>query len=88
MEHDQSLHKLLVRMEVRKLTLNGDKCTFGMGKVVSMSILLSKHGIGPTEEKVRAVKEATLPSSASEVGSFLSLVIFSLRFIPDFATKA
>ena len=68
MEHDQSLHKLLVRLEVKKLTLNGDKCTVGMGNVVSMSILLSKHGIGPTEEKVRAMKEATLPSSASEVG--------------------
>ena len=53
-----------------------------------MGILLSKHGIGPTEEKVRAVKEVTRPSSASEVRSFLGLVGFSSRFIPDFATKA
>ena len=59
-----------------------------MGKVVFMGILLSKHGIGPTAEKVRAVKEATRPSSASEVRSFLGLVGFSSRFIPDFATKA
>ena len=66
-EHDQSLHKLLARLEEKNLTLNGEKCTFGMGKVVFMGILLSKHGIGPTEEKVRAVKEATRPSSASEV---------------------
>jgi len=29
--------------------LNSEKCTFGMGKVVFMWILLSKHGIGPTE---------------------------------------
>ena len=87
-EHDQSLHKLLARLEEKNLTLNGEKCTFGMGKVVFMGILLSKHGIGPTEEKVRAVKEATRPSSASEVRSFLGLVGFSSRFIPDFATKA
>ena len=82
MEHDQSLHKLLARLEEKNLTLNGEKCTFGMGKVVFMGILLSKHGIGPTEEKVRAVKEATRPSSASEVRSFLGLVGFSSRFIP------
>ena len=87
-EHDQSLHKLLARLEEKNLTLNGEKCTFGMGKVVFMGIFLSKHGIGPTEEKVRAVKEATRPSSVSEVRSFLGLVGFSSRFIPDFATKA
>ena len=66
-EHDQSLHKLLARLEEKNRTLNGEKCTFGMGKVVFMGIFLSKHGIGPTEEKVRAVKEATRLSSVSEV---------------------
>ena len=50
-EHDQSLHKLLDRLEEKNLTLNGETCTFGMGKVVFMGILLSKHGIGPTEER-------------------------------------
>jgi len=59
-----------------------------MSKVVFREILLSKHGIGPTEEKLRAVKEAVRPSSVSEVRSFLSLVGFSSRFIPDFAIKA
>ena len=78
-EHDQSLHKLLARLE-KNLSLNGEKCTFGMYKVVFMGILFSKHGIGPTEEKVRAVKEATRLSSVS--------VGLSSRFIPDFATKA
>jgi len=87
-EHDQSFDKLLARLEETNLTLNGEKCTFGMDKVVFMGILLSKHGIGPTEEKVRAVKEATRPSSVSEVRSVLGFVEFSSRFIPDFATKA
>ena len=31
-EHDQSLHNLLARLEEKNLTLNGEKCTFGMGK--------------------------------------------------------
>lgn len=47
-EHDQNLHKLLARLEKKNLTLNGEKCTFGMGKVVFKGILLSKHGIAPT----------------------------------------
>ena len=72
-EHDQTLQKLFARLQERNLALNGEKCTFGIGKVVFMGILLSKHGIGPTEEKVRA----------SEVTSFLALVAFSSIFIPD-----
>ena len=35
MRHDQSLHKLLARVEEKNLTLNGEKCSFGMEKVVS-----------------------------------------------------
>ena len=31
-EDDQNLHKLLVRLEEKNLTLNGEKCTFGMVK--------------------------------------------------------
>ena len=87
-EHDQNLHKLLAKLQEKNLTLRCDKCTFRMNKVVFMGILLSQHGIGPTEEKVRAVKEASRPTSATEVRSFLGLVGFSSRFIQDFATIA
>ena len=59
-----------------------------MDKVVFMGILLSKYGIGPTDERVKAVLETTAPNSASEVRSFLGMVGFSARFIPDFATIA
>ena len=59
-----------------------------MTKVVFMGILPSKHGVGPTEEKVRAITEASQPQTPSEVRSFLGLVGFSARFIPDFATTA
>ena len=53
-----------------------------------MGLLLSKHGIGPTEEKLRAVVEASQPETLSEFRSFLDLMGFSVRFIPDFATTA
>lgn len=44
-----------------------------------MGMLLSEHGIGPLEEKVQAAKEATLPTSASEVRRFLVW----LDLVPD-----
>ena len=85
-EHDQSLHKVLQRLEEKNLTLNPMKCEFRMDKVVFMGLLLSKYGIGPTEERVRAVLEAVQPTTPTEVRSFLGMVGFSARFIPNFAT--
>ena len=51
-----------------------------------MSHLLSARGIGPSQAKVEAVTEARQPESAAEVHSFLGLVNFCARFIPDLAT--
>ena len=51
-----------------------------------MRFVLSKNGIGPTEEKVKAVTQARESESASEVRSFLGLVNYNVRFIPNFAT--
>lgn len=59
-----------------------------MEKVVYMGLLLTKHGIGPADEKIRAVVEASSPTTPSEVRSFLGLVGYSARFIPNFSTMA
>lgn len=53
-----------------------------------MDLLLGKHGTLPTEENVRAIVEASKPQTPSEVRSFLRLVGFSAKFIPDFAATA
>ncbi|CAB4009281.1 Transposon Tf2-6 poly, partial [Paramuricea clavata] len=87
-EHDKRLEKVLTRLEERGLTLNKDKCVFDMPKLTFMGLLLSNRGIGPTEEKVRAVVEAREPQNVTEVKSFLGLVNFNARFIPDLATVA
>ncbi|KAJ8366291.1 hypothetical protein AAFF_G00363010 [Aldrovandia affinis] len=84
--HDKRLHTVMKRLEESGLTLNPEKCQFNMDRLVFMGILLSEKGIGPTEERVRAVSEAREPENASEVRSFLGLVSYSSRFIPQFAT--
>ena len=85
-EHDRNLVTLLEQLQERNLTLNKDKCKIGMNQIVLMGLLLSEHGVGPTEEKVRAVPET--PTSVAELRRFLGLVSFSSRFLPNFATTA
>ena len=67
-------------------TLNEEKCQFSINKLVFMGNLLTDKGIGPTEERVRALMQAREPENVAEVRSFLDLANYSCRFIPQFAT--
>ena len=51
-----------------------------------MGNVLSERGVGPAEVKVKTVVDALEPTNAAEVRSFLGLVNFTARFIPDLAT--
>ena len=85
-EHDLRLEKVIVvRLKERGLTLNAEKCQFSMDKLTFFGMVLSGKGISCTEEKVKAVKEAREPRTVSETRSFLGLVNYCGRFIPDLA---
>lgn len=85
-EHDQRLRRVLERLKGAGLTLNPDKCEFAMERITFMGHVLSHRGIEPTEGRIKAMKNAKQPTSAAEVKSFLGLVNFSARYIPNLAT--
>ena len=84
--HDQRLHKTMQRLRQHCLTLNVDKCLFNVDRLVFIGILLSEKGIGPTEERVRALQETREPATVNKVRSFLGLANYSSRLISHFAT--
>ncbi|XP_052809097.1 uncharacterized protein K02A2.6-like [Mya arenaria] len=87
-EHNARLEALFERLEQKGLTLNLEKCQFNMTHVDFMGMVLSDHGVGLHESKVKAVLESRQPKTVSEVKSFLGLVNFSGRFIPNLASIA
>ena len=84
--HDERLRKVMRRLRECGLTLNLEKCQFSMSELTFMGHVLSSRGVGVAADKVKAVVEAREPGSAAEVRSFLGLVNYSGRFIPDLAT--
>ena len=87
-EHNKRLQQVLERLKEKNLTLNAEKCKFHMTQLVSVELVLTGKGIGPTEDKVRAIVDAREPQNTSEVRRFLVLANYNARFIPDFATVA
>ena len=87
-EHDKNLHAVLQRLRERGLTLNGAKCQFRLHKLTFFGHNLSREGVSPSEEKIAAVVNAQPPKNASEVRSFVKLVQYSSKFIPNFSQVA
>ena len=84
--HDRSLE--LSRLENTGLTLNREKCVFSVPGLVFFAFKISANGIAPDDKKIDVVRNARPPQNAAEVRSFLGLVNYCARFIPNFATPA
>ena len=85
-EHDHRFENVVRVLSSKGLTLNRNKCQFKMSHLEFMGHVQSARGIGPADVKVKAVVEARELKNAAEVRSFLGLVNFTARFIPDLST--
>lgn len=85
-EHDGRLQNAMKRLKTFDVTLNMEKCIFGVTNVEFLGHNLSADGITPTIDKVEAVKQFRPPETAEETRSFLGLINYVGKFIPDLAT--
>ena len=68
--------------------MNGEKCKFWLSKLTFFGHDLTSNGNNPSEEKAAAIRDAQPPKDASEVRSFMGLVQYSAKLMPDVATVA
>ena len=85
-EHLENLEKVLKRLSEAGLRLKREKCVFLAPEVTYLGHRISSAGIHPTEEKVRAVKLAPQPTNVSELKSYLGLINYYGKFMPNLAT--
>jgi hypothetical protein len=62
-EHLQSLDKVFARLAAHDLRVNLKKCVFGSVKTLYLGFCLTKKGIFPSSDKLKAVKEAQPPEN-------------------------
>jgi len=59
---------------------------FQLTELVFLGFKVSAAGLSPDDKKVESIQNACTPQNSDEVGSFLGLVNYCSRFIPDFST--
>ena len=73
---------------LKELEVNKGKYVFKALKLKFLGHRLAVENIKPALDKVQAVRDCRIPETANELDSFLGLVNFVARFIPNLSTKA
>lgn len=86
-EHDLRLELVQNRLKDFEILLNELKCVRNVSQLEFLGHKLSKDGIRPTESKISAIKCFREPQNVAELRSFLGLITYIGRFIPQLADK-
>lgn len=85
-DHLSNLEEVLRRLKEHGARLRKEKCQFFMGSVEYLGHRIDKSGIHPTTGKLRAISEAPVPRNVQELRSFLGLLNYYGKFIPNLAS--
>ena len=85
-EHDESLFNLLQRFEEKGLTLNLSKCLFSQKYLKFFGFVFSEQGMHPDPQKLEEIKDMPEPEDVKALQSFLGLMNYFKRFIPQYST--
>lgn len=84
-DHISKLRKIFDRLRKTNLKVTLDKCEFLRKEVLYLGHTITKEGLMPNNDKIKAVLEFPLPQTSTEIKSFLGLVGYYRKFIKDFA---
>lgn len=82
-DHDENMNKFLMRCEQQNIKLNKNKTNLCVSSVTFMGHKITPAGLEVDEAKVRAVSQFATPENVSQLRSFLGMVNFLAKFIPN-----
>lgn len=88
--HLRALRQVLDRLRGARLTANPTKCSIGFDQNLEClsHVIGESQTLRPVQSKIEAIQKADLPTTKKGVRSFLGVVGFYWRFIPNFSAVA
>ena len=87
-EHLNRIKAVFKRLHDNDGNIKPEKCVFLTKEISYLGFKITDKGSFKTDEKIKAIKESKAPTNVSEVRSFLGLVTFYSKFVPNLATMA
>ena len=84
-DHRRNLEEVFRRLDKAGLRLKLSKCTFLANEVVGHCI--TSQGVKPVADKVRAITGAPAPQNVTQLKSYLGMVNYYHRYLPDLSTE-
>ncbi|XP_049880106.1 uncharacterized protein K02A2.6-like [Pectinophora gossypiella] len=85
-EHDMRLSKVLEVLKNNNVLLNEEKCIYKVKKVNFLGHELTPEGVKPLSKYIESISKFRKPKTIEELQSFLGLVNYINKWIPNLAT--
>jgi len=81
----KTLSVVLDRLQNAGFKLNKGKCRFLQFSVTYLGHVIDAEGLHPTDDKLKAIREAPAPKDVTALKAYLGLLMFYSRFLPNHA---
>ena len=85
-EHLRNLEMVLQKLQENGLRANAQKCEFFKDRVNFCGHVIDKEGLHKSQDKIDAILNAPKIENVTQLRSFLGLVTYYSKFIPDMST--
>ena len=85
-EHLERLGEVLRRLQAHGVRMKLSKCSFLKSSVEYLGHRVNAEGLRATPEKMRAIDQAPQPKNVQQLRSFLGLLNYYRKFLPNLAT--
>ena len=86
MNNTVTWRKFFRRLQYHGITVSQSKCKFLCDSVEFLGYKISREGLHATQDKIKAIVDAPEPINIQQLRSFLGLVHYYGKFIPNLAS--
>ena len=84
-DHDTTVHKVIQQYEEVNLKLNKEKCHFRCTSILFFGEVISREGVQPDPQKIKALMDMPVPKNKKELHAFLGIINYLGKLSPGTA---